>query len=121
VIGRIAFQGSADEVQWGWSAASLQGENRFPFALSKNGAIRAEDVPPGTYTLSIRLRRATVDPQVFSEAFGSLQKEVILPSAEDESVPVDLGQSNERSNNRTRSGRIKIKRVLSKPNRTSSD
>ncbi len=44
--------------------------------------------------LSIQLQKATVNPQVFSEAFGSLQTEVIVPSAEDESVPVDLGELN---------------------------
>ncbi|SPE60339.1 hypothetical protein SBV1_410045 [Verrucomicrobia bacterium] len=38
------------------------------------------------------MQRATVNPQVFSETFGSLQNGVIVPSAEDESVPVDLGE-----------------------------
>jgi RNA polymerase sigma factor (sigma-70 family) len=93
VTGRIVFQGSPDEVQWGMSEASLQGEKKFPFALSKDGAIRADDVPPGTYALSIQLARAAVNQQVFpTDPFGSLQKQVIVPSAENESVPVDLGE-----------------------------
>jgi hypothetical protein len=93
VIGRIAFQGSPDEVQWGTSAGSLQGEKKFPFALSKDGAIRADDVPPGTYTLSIQLEGATIDPQNFQKPpFGSVQRQVTVPTADDESVPVDLGE-----------------------------
>jgi len=92
VIGRIIFQGSPDDLAWGMSAASLQGQNKFPFALSKDGAIRADDVPPGTYTLSIQLQSATVGPPPSDKTFGSLQKEVIVPLAQDESVPVNLGE-----------------------------
>lgn len=93
VIGRIVFKGSPDEVHWGMSAASLQGERGFPFALSRDGTMRADDVAPGTYTLSIQLESGTVEPVLFPRPqFGSLQKQVIVPSAEDESVPVDLGE-----------------------------
>jgi uncharacterized GH25 family protein len=92
VIGRIVFQGSPDDVRWASSEASLQGQNKLPFALFKDGAIRADDVPPGTYTLSIQLAGATADPMNFPKTFGSLQKEVIVSSAEDETVPVNLGE-----------------------------
>ena len=91
VIGRIIFQGSPDDVHWGTSEASLRGKNKLPFTLSKDGSIRADDVPPGTYTLSVQLASATVSPQMYSKPFGSMQKQVIVPSAEDESVPVNLG------------------------------
>ena len=74
------------------STASLQDETAFPFALSKDGAMRADDVPPGTYTLSIQLGRATASPQVLLKPLGTLQKQVTVPPAEDESVPVNLGE-----------------------------
>jgi hypothetical protein len=93
VIGQLAFQGSRDEVQWGMSTAFLQGEKKFPFALSKDGALRADDVAPGNYTLSIQLESATVDPQNYHKPpFGSLQKGVTVQSTEDESVPLNLGE-----------------------------
>jgi RNA polymerase sigma factor (sigma-70 family) len=93
LIGRIVLQGPPAEVDWGMSTASLQGEKKFPFALSKLGALRADDVAPGNYTLSIQLERANADPQVFgSLPFGSLQKQVTVPTSKDESLPVDLGE-----------------------------
>jgi hypothetical protein len=95
VIGRIVLQGPLEEVQWGTSTASLQGAKKYPFALSKGGALRADDVAPGNYTLSIQLERANADPQVLGNLpFGSLEKQVTVPSADDESVPVpvDLGE-----------------------------
>lgn len=96
VIGRIKFQGRPDDVYWGMSEAVLTDSKRgFPFALSKDGAMRAEDVPPGTYTLSIHLDAASVIPQEQlgnEKTFGSLEKQVVVPSSEDETVPVDLGE-----------------------------
>jgi hypothetical protein len=95
VIGQIVFQGSPGEVHWGTSTASLQGTKKFPFALSKDGALRADDVAPGNYALSIQLQRVTADLQVLGNLpFGSLEKQVTVPSAADESapVPVDLGE-----------------------------
>ena len=77
------------------STASLQGEKKFPFALSKDGVLRADDVASGNYTLSIQLERANVEPQVFgSLPFGSLQKEVTVLAADNESLPasVNLGE-----------------------------
>ncbi len=91
VIGRIVFHGSPDDVRWASSQASLQGKEKFPFALSKDGTIRADDVPPGTYTLSIDLQNPSATPLMSSKTFGSLQKEIVVPAAEDESVPVNLG------------------------------
>jgi hypothetical protein len=77
------------------STAFLQAEKNIPFACSKDGALRADDVAPGNYTLSIQLEGATVDPANSPRLpFGSLQKEVTVPPAEDESVPVDLGELN---------------------------
>jgi hypothetical protein len=71
----------------------LQGEKKFPFALSKDGPIRADDVPPGTYTLSIQLETATIDPANLPKpAFGSVQKQITVPAADNESAPVDLGE-----------------------------
>jgi hypothetical protein len=93
VIGRLVFQGSRDDVQWGMSTAFLKGEKQFPFGLSKDGVLRADDVAPGKYTLSIQLESANLDPaNVQKPPFGSLQKEVTVPAADDESVPVDLGE-----------------------------
>lgn len=93
VIGRIVFDASRDEVQWGLSTAFLQGEKKFPFALSKDGALRADDVPPGTYTLSIQLESVTIDPANLPKpAFGSLQKQITVLAADDETAPVDLGE-----------------------------
>lgn len=93
VIGRLVFQGSPDEVQWGMSTALLQGEKTFPFALSKDGTIRADDVPPETYKLSIRLARTSLEPLLPDRPpFGSLEEEVVVPPAEDQSAPVDLGE-----------------------------
>ena len=93
VIGRLVFQGSADDVQWGMSEAALRGEKSFPCALSRDGALRADDIPPGTYNLSIQLESANIDPMnIHKPPFGSMQKEVIVPPAVDESVPVDLGE-----------------------------
>jgi RNA polymerase sigma factor (sigma-70 family) len=93
VIGRIIFQGSPEEVNWGMSTAFLQGEGKFPFALSKDGTLRADDVAPGNYALSIQLERAAAGPQVHGDnPFGSLQKEATVPPADDDSMPVDLGE-----------------------------
>ena len=93
VTGRIVFQGTSDDVHWGASQAFLEGTNKFPFALAKDGSLRADDVPPGTYTLSIELEPATANPQLYStKPFGSMRKEIVVPSAEDVSVPVDLGE-----------------------------
>jgi hypothetical protein len=93
VIARLVFQGSREEVQWGMSTAFLKGEKQFPFGLSKDGVLRADDVAPGTYTLSIQLERANLDPaNVQKPPLGALQKEVTVPPADDESVPVDLGE-----------------------------
>jgi hypothetical protein len=117
VTGRIAFDGSADDVHWGTSQAYLQVEGtqspkvdyerapadsaravflhqaatRFPAALSKDGSIRADDVPAGSYTLVIELKSAAADPVQFSKLFGSLRKQVIIPPAGDENRPVDVG------------------------------
>jgi len=117
VNGQIAFDGMADDVHWGTSQAYLQVEGtqpptldyerapadsarayflhraatRFPAALSKDGSIRAEDVPPGNYTLVIELNSAAADPVQFSKLFGSLRKEVTVPSDGDENRPVDVG------------------------------
>jgi RNA polymerase sigma factor (sigma-70 family) len=93
VIGRLVLQGSPDEVQWGMSAATLRGEKSFPCALSRDGALRADDIAPGAYTLSIELAGASIDPNNSPRPpFGTLQKEVIVPPADNESVPVDLGE-----------------------------
>ena len=93
IIGRLVFQASPDEVYWGMSAAVLRGENTFPFALSRDGAIRADDAPPGTYKLSVQLERASIDPMNSpGPPFGSVQKDIVVPSADDMSVPVDLGE-----------------------------
>jgi RNA polymerase sigma factor (sigma-70 family) len=92
VIGRILIQGSHDDVRWASSQATLQGKDKFPFALGTEGTIRADDVPPGTYTLAIDMQGATVSPIMYPKPFGSLQKQITIPSAEDESVPVDLGE-----------------------------
>jgi RNA polymerase sigma factor (sigma-70 family) len=93
VIGRIVFQGPRDEIHWGMSTAFLKGEKKIPFAFSKDGVLRADDVAPGNYTLSIQLEGATVDPANSPRPpFGSLQKEVTVPPANDGSVPVDLGE-----------------------------
>jgi RNA polymerase sigma factor (sigma-70 family) len=93
VIGKIVLQGARDEVQWGTSTAFLKGEKQFPFGLSKDGILRADDVAPGTYTLSIQLESATIGPANYQKPpFGSLQKEVTVPPADDESAPVDLGE-----------------------------
>ena len=111
VIGRIIFQGSPADVRWNESSASLKGEKVYPFALSQDGALRADDVPPGTYKLSIRLANA-INGWYFNKypsrstqkeiaamqtpeqqtPIGSLEEEVVVPPAEDESVPVDLGE-----------------------------
>jgi hypothetical protein len=93
VIGRLVIEGSPGEVQWGMSTGMLRGESSFPCALCSDGALRADDIPPGTYTLSIELAGASIDPNNFPRPpFGSLQKEVIVPPADDESVPVELGE-----------------------------
>ena len=75
------------------STASLQGEKKFPFALSRDGTIRADDVPPGTYTVSIELEKPSVSPPGFPRVpVASLQKQITVPNADDKSVPVDLGE-----------------------------
>lgn len=93
VIGRIIFQGSPDEVRWDWSAATLKGDKEFPFALSQDGTIRADDVPPGTYKLSIELANAITQWDFHRHPpIGLLEEKVVVPAAEDQSVPVDLGE-----------------------------
>lgn len=92
VVGRLVYQGSSNDIYWGTSQAALEGANRFPFALSRDGTIRAEDVPPGNYTLVVELTGATANPQIFDKAFGELREEVVVPTAKDETVPVDLGE-----------------------------
>jgi hypothetical protein len=43
--------------------------------------------------LSIELAGATIDPANFPKPpFGSLKKQVVVPPADDESVPVELGE-----------------------------
>jgi len=117
VNGQIVFDGSADDVHWGTSQAYLQVEGtqpptldyerapaesaravflhraatRFPAALSKDGSFRADDVPPGSYTLVIELKSAAADPVQFSKLFGSLRKEITVPSRADENGPIDVG------------------------------
>jgi len=117
MIGQIAFDGSADDVHWGTSQAYLQVEGtqppkldyerapadsaraaflhraatRFPAALSKDGSIRADDVPPGSYTLVIELKSAAADPVQVSKLFGSLRKEITVPSRAVENGPIDVG------------------------------
>jgi RNA polymerase sigma factor (sigma-70 family) len=92
VIAHLILQGSPDEVHWGESTATLSGEKSFPLALSRDGAIHADDVPPGTYRLSVQLEGASVDPLNSPRPpFGSLQEDIVVPSADDMSVPVDLG------------------------------
>ena len=68
VIGQLVFQGSPDQVHWGMSTAKLSGENTFPFALSRDGAIRADDVPPGTYKLSGPVGGREHRPDEFSQS-----------------------------------------------------
>jgi RNA polymerase sigma factor (sigma-70 family) len=92
VIGHIAIQGAAEEVRWESSQAFLQGKDKIPLALSEDGSIRADDVPPGTYTLSVDLQASTPEPFLEPKTFGSLQKQITISSAEQESVPVDLGE-----------------------------
>ena len=93
VIGQLVFQGSPEEVHWGMSTAALSGESTFPFALSRDGTIRADDVPPGTYRLSVHLEGASIDPMNSPRPpFGSLEEDIVVPSADDMSVPVDLGE-----------------------------
>ena len=117
VVGRIVLDGLADDVHWGTSQAYLQVEGtqppkldyerapadsaranflhraatRFPAALSRDGSIRADDVPPGSYTLVIELKSAAADPLQFSKLFGSLSKTVTVPSGADEIGPLDVG------------------------------
>jgi len=117
VIGRITFDGSPDDVQWGMSQAYLQVEGakppqvdyeraladsaraafmhqaatRFPIALSKDGSLRADDVPPGSYALAIELASPAANPVQFSKPFGSLNRQVNVPPSDDENGPVDLG------------------------------
>ena len=91
VVGHINFQQSPDNIDWGMSEGSLLGKNKYPFALSRDGSIRADDVPPGTYQLSVELKLVTPSPQLFQTTFGSVQKEVVVPASENESKPVDLG------------------------------
>jgi RNA polymerase sigma factor (sigma-70 family) len=91
VIAHISFQGAADDIDWAMSEASLKGKNKFPFALSKDGTMRADDVPPGTYTLSVELKVPSDLSQGFPKTFGSVQKQVVVPPSENESKPVDLG------------------------------
>ncbi len=61
------------------STAKLSGENTFPVALSRDGTIRADDVPPGTYRLSVQLEGASIDPMNSPRPpFGSLQKDIVV-------------------------------------------
>lgn len=106
VIGRVIFQGSPADVRWTRSSASLKGEKEYPFAFSQDGTLRADDVPPGTYKLSIRLANAVNEwyfnkrPIPYSpmqtpeqqSPIGTLEEEVVVPSSKDQSVPVDLGE-----------------------------
>jgi RNA polymerase sigma factor (sigma-70 family) len=94
VIGHIVLQGATNDIDWGMSEGSLSGKIKYPFALSRDGALRADDVPPGTYTLSVALRLASANPlsdPLNPKFFGSLQKQVVIPPSENESRPVDLG------------------------------
>jgi hypothetical protein len=91
VIGRIILEGSPDDIDWATSQALIEGTNKFPFAISKGGTMRADDVPPGKYTLSIQIQSVSANPVPFGKTFGSLQKEIIVPAVADETVPVNLG------------------------------
>jgi RNA polymerase sigma factor (sigma-70 family) len=91
VIGRLVIQGATEDIDWGMSEGSLSGGKKYPFALSRDGAIRADDVPPGTYTLSIELRAVSAYPLMNQKTFASLQKKIIVPASGNESRPVNLG------------------------------
>ena len=91
VIGRLIIQGSTNDIDWGMSEGSLSGKNKFPFALSRDGTIRADDVPPGTYKLSVELKFVSSMPLQYQKTFGSVQRDVVVPAAENESKPLDLG------------------------------
>jgi len=94
VIGHLVIQGLTNEIDWGMSEASLSSKTKYPFALSRDDSLRADDIPPGIYTLSISLRAATANPlmnPLNPKMFGSLQMQVVIPKSENESQPVDLG------------------------------
>src|SRR6185312_1018752 len=84
VIGRIVFQESPNNIDWGMSEGSLIGKNKYPFALSKDGTIHADDVPPGTYKLSIELKLVSAQPNMYQKTFGTLEKQIVVPSPENE-------------------------------------
>jgi len=77
-------------------------QTKFPSAFQPNGAIRADDAPPGTYTLEIELLASTPDPINMRKSLGSLEQRVIVPPGD--SI-LDLGTlqvrwENERFRNR---------------------
>jgi len=114
VVGRISLIDPAAEVSRGFSQAFLllhgstqpqtgdydsPGEHwravrlynaqaKFPFRLQPDGNIRADDVPPGNYTLNIELRAATPDPNNREKTLGSLQQNVTIGPEE---TLMDLG------------------------------
>ena len=48
-------------------------------------------MPPGSYTFVIELESAAADPLQFSKLFGSLRKEITVPSRADANGPIDVG------------------------------
>jgi hypothetical protein len=91
VIGHLIIQGATNDINWGLSEGSLSGKNKYPFALSRDGTIHADDVPPGIYTLYISLKAASAAPLMEEKTFGSVQKQIVVPPSENESQPMDLG------------------------------
>jgi RNA polymerase sigma factor (sigma-70 family) len=65
-----------------WRALRLyNGHAKFPFAFWPDGTIRADDVPPGTYTLEIELFAATPDPINMEKRLGSLKQKLVVPGS----------------------------------------
>jgi Carboxypeptidase regulatory-like domain len=114
VVGRIALADPGAEVSRGMSKAFLllqgsappqptifenPGEHwralrlynaqaQFPFLFQPDGTIRADDVPPGSYTLQIELRAATPDPNLLEKSLGTVEQKVTIPTGD---ALVDLG------------------------------
>lgn len=68
------------------------GARAYPLVFEADGSFRADDVPPGTYEVRVRVTKPgeSLRPMPFGdgEAIGSLVREVVVPEGKE---PLDLG------------------------------
>jgi hypothetical protein len=75
-----------------WAQQSVEGARTYPLLFEADGSFVADDVPPGTYELRIRVTKPRARQQFTpfddGEEIGVLVREVVVPEGKE---PLDLG------------------------------